>query len=213
MGEVAKPQIESSVYTDAQLREMLRWWQLRDREDERRRERFRLIAVVAGTATITSLAIALVTVISFELRRPSETTQMIMPTPEAVASSVKAPNLPVRAVAVSPAPADVSSPLTPIERAGAERRVEKLLQEATTMEKRAELQSKQNVANISIQALGYDGARVKAAGTARGLMALANSVKAKKGSASLEFVQAIALVKYWRDISDLIIVATPTSPS
>jgi hypothetical protein len=88
-----------------------------------------------------------------------------------------------------------------------------LVQEATTVEKRAELQGKQTVANIWIQALGYDGARVKAGGTARGLMALANSVKAKNGSASLEFVQAIALVKYWRDIGDLVIVATPTPPS
>src|SRR5262249_17398171 len=112
----------------------------------------------------------------------------------------------------SSAPADLSTSLTPSERAGAHRRIERLAQEATTLEKRAELQGKQTVANIWIQALGYDGARVKAAGMARGLMAVANSVEAKKGSASLEFLQAIALVKYWRDIGDLIIVATPTPP-
>jgi hypothetical protein len=155
------PQIESSAFTDAQLREMLKWWQLRDREDERRRERFRLLAVIAGTAIITSLAIALVTVISFELRRSSEAAHMITPTPEAVASGVKSPNLAVPAIAVSLAPADLSTPLTPSERAGAQRRVERLLQEATTIEKRAELQGKQTVANIWIQALGYDGARVR----------------------------------------------------
>ena len=289
MGEEEVRLMKSSALSEAQLREMLSWWELhgarlrreeRDREDERRRERsrllrederrrerFRLLAVMAGTAVVTSLTIALVTVISFAPRRAPEVAAVVAPAPTmttvvppppamatvertqpraSVANVVEAPTVAVPAAAVAPGRADIPTPpkmraasalaaakapesqspaatssessalaaaLTPSELAAAQRRVERLLQEATTPERKAELQGKQTVAETWIQAIGYDGARVKARSMARAFMAVVNAAEAEKGSRSPEFVQATALVKYWRDISDLIIVATPTSRS
>jgi hypothetical protein len=282
MGEEEVRLIKSSAFTDAQLREMLRWWELRDarrrreerdREDGRRRERFRLLAAMAGTAVVTSLAVTLVIVIGFAPRRPPEIAGMVVQAPTtttvertepraSVANGVESPNVAVPPAAVTPARADISTPvpapavspsrtdmappprnrsaspvahpkppeshspvaaaselstvaapLTPSELAGAQRRVERLLQEATTPEKKAELQGKQTVAETWIQAIGFDGARVKARNMARAFMAVVNAAEAEKGSRSPEFAQAAALVKYWRDVSDLVIVATPSSRS
>jgi hypothetical protein len=142
-------------------------------------------------------------------------TDMAPPPRNRSASPVAHPKPPEShsSVAAASEVSTVAAPLTPSELAGAQRRVERLLQEATSPEKKAELQGKQTVAETWIQAIGYDGARVKARNMARAFMAVVNAAEAEKGSRSPEFAQAAALVKYWRDVSDLVIVATPSSRS
>jgi hypothetical protein len=118
-----------------------------------------------------------------------------------VTTALEPPALP--ATAAIPPPAHLS----PAEIASAAARVVRARREPTPAA-RVLLDEKEAVADAWIRGVGYDGARARARKTTRAFMALARLAEARRDGAAVADARASAA--YWRDVSDLIVVAAAT---